>query len=122
MLFSHCCPVFLSIKEGTIELCAVLVIAVILNVVNGIVNGYLLEVVEKETEGEAALDPLGALRATNDEHVNEQHKKELMSPSRARFIREHSASPFAHEVIFFGVVNAVVRQWRYVVVWTVVTK
>uniref|UniRef100_A0A915BHZ9 tRNA-splicing endonuclease subunit Sen54 N-terminal domain-containing protein n=1 Tax=Parascaris univalens TaxID=6257 RepID=A0A915BHZ9_PARUN len=56
-------------------------------------------VVEKETEDEAALDPLGALRATNDEHVNEQHKKELMSPSRARFIREHSASPFAHEVI-----------------------
>ncbi|VDM36820.1 unnamed protein product [Toxocara canis] len=54
-------------------------------------------VVEKESE-EADVDPLGALHATDEEHeTNEYHKKEMMSPSRARFIREHSASPFAHD-------------------------
>ncbi|VDK42926.1 unnamed protein product [Anisakis simplex] len=77
-------------------------------------------VIEQENAAEDAqngqeLDPLGALSIDNSdankttesqsgasiskkrsEQINQ--KQEFMSPSRARFIREHSASPFSQEV------------------------
>lgn len=47
--------------------------------------------------GNTLSDPLGALNS-QDGLRERRENLEVMSPSRARFIREHSESPFAHEL------------------------
>lgn len=54
----------------------------------------------EKNSSDSLMDPLGAMNMSQNLPAAPKQTSETMSPSRLRFIKEHSTSPFANEVFF----------------------